>query len=80
VTDSLSDIMRAYVKASGIFMPTRYVWRPFGELLEVDRCTVDGELVTNSQRSLSRHGGHHMKSPTKISLGEMVAIWVRVIR
>lgn len=77
---SLRDATRAYVKAVGIFFPTRYVWRPFGEVLEVDRCAVDGGLVTNSQRSLFRHGGHHMRTPVKISLFEMLLIWFRIIR
>lgn len=74
------DICSAYIKVIGIFVPTRYIWRPFGELLEVDRCAVDGEVVTNSQGSLSRHAGHRMHQPVKISLFEMLKIWVRIIR
>ena len=77
---SLKDKVRLYMKALGLFIPTSYIWRPFGELLEVDRCVADGDLVTNSQTSLSRHGGHYMRGPVKISLFELILIWFRVIR
>lgn len=77
---SLKEYTSAYLKVAGIFVPTRYIWRPFGELLEVDRCATDGGLVTNSQSSLSRHGGHMMKQPCIISIFELVLIWVRIIR
>jgi len=73
------DYLTAYIKVAGVFRATRYVWRPFGELLEVDRCVVDGELVTNSQSSLSRHTGHRMSQPVKITFFEMILIWTRVI-
>ena len=76
----IKDYVKAYLKAIGIFIPTAYIWRPFGEVLEVDRCVVDGGLVTNSQESLSRHGGHRMKGPVIISIFEMFLIWVRIIR
>lgn len=77
---SLKERISAYIKVAGIFVPTRFIYRPFGELLEVDRCAVDGGLVTNSQASLSAHGGHRMRQPVLISLFEMVLIWIRVIR
>lgn len=76
---SLREYVSAYIKAAGIFFPTKYVWRPFGELLELDRCDVDGGLVTNSQRSLSHHLGHRMHQPVKIKLWEMLLIWTRII-
>lgn len=72
--------LAAYIKVLGFIYPTRYIWRPFGTLLEVDRCMADGGLVTNSQASIGRHCGHSMKSPVKISLFEMVLIWLGVIR
>lgn len=77
---SLKEYVTAYIKATGIFIPTRFLWRPFGELLEVDRCAVDGGLVTDSQVSLSRHAGHRMSQPVKISLFEMILVWLRIIR
>ena len=76
---SLKEYLTAYIKVAGIFRATRFVWRPFGELLEIDRCAVDGGIVTFSQSSLSRHAGHRMIQPVKISLLEMILIWVRVI-
>lgn len=79
MTYSLKDYVSAYMKVAGIFVPTRYIWRPFGELLEVDRCAVDGAIVTNSQSSLSRHLGHAMKQPVKINIFEMLLIWIRII-
>ena len=72
--------MNEYIKLVGVFKPTRFVYRPFGTFLEVDRCELDGGLVTNSQASLSNHPGHHLRSPVKISLFEMVLIWLRIIR
>lgn len=77
---TLKEYLNAYLKVAGIFVPTRYIWRPFGELLEVDRCDADGGLVSYSQRSLSRHAGHQMRSPVIISVFEMILIWVRIIR
>lgn len=79
MTYSLKEYFNAYLKVVGLFVPTKYVWRPFGELLEIDRCDADGGLVTNSQVSLSRHAGHRMHQPTVISLFEMIKIWTRVI-
>ena len=79
MTYSLKEYVSAYIKVAGIFVPTRFVWRPFGELLEVDRCAVDGGLVKNSQKSLSRHVGHRMYQPVKINLLEMLLIWIRII-
>ncbi len=79
MTYSLEERFNAYIKVAGIFVPTRWVWRPFRELLEVDRCQ-DGAIVTNSQSSLSRHAGHTMKQPVKISLWEMLLIWFNIIR
>ncbi len=79
MTYSPKEYLSAYIKASGIIWPTRYVWRPFGEVLEIDRCVVDGGLVTNSQASLSRHFGHTMRQPVKISIVEMILIWLRII-
>ena len=76
---SLKEYANAYMKVAGIFVPTRFVWRPFGELLELDRCDVDGGLVSYSQSSLSRHAGHRMHSPVIISLWEMILIWIRII-
>lgn len=76
----LKDKIIAYIKATGLILPTKYIWRPFGELLEADRCVADGSLVTNSQESLSRHAGHFMKGPVKISLFELLLIWFRVIK
>lgn len=80
MTYSLKDYIRAYIKASGLFIPTRYIWRPFGELLEVDRCGADGGLVTGSQASLSRHAGHRLNQPVLISVFELILVWIRVIR
>lgn len=80
MTYSLKDHLTAYIKVAGIFCPTRFVWRPFGELLELDRCAVDGGLVTNSQGSLSRHAGHRMSQPVKLTVFEMVLVWMRIIR
>ena len=79
MTYSLREYVSAYIKVAGVFRPTRYIWRPFGELLEVDRCAVDGGLVTNSQESLSRHAGHRMSQPVKVTLFEMILVWFRVI-
>lgn len=80
MTYSPKEYFQAYIKVAGIFVPTRYIWRPFGEIIEVDRCAVDGGLVTNSQKSLSQHLGHRMSQPVKISLLEMILIWARIIR
>jgi len=74
------EYFSAYTKAAGIFRPTRYIWRPFGELLEVDRCAVDGEIVTDSQSSLSRHVGHRLQGSVKLSIFQMILVWVRIIR
>jgi len=79
LTYSWRDYLKAYIKVAGVFCATRYIWRPFS-LIEVDRCAVDGGIVTNSQVSLSRHLGHRMGQPVKISLWEMLLIWTRVIR
>lgn len=76
----LKDYLKAYIKVAGIFVPTIYIWRPMGDLLEADRCVVDGGLVTHSQDSLSRHVGHTMRGPVKISLWEMILIWFRIIK
>lgn len=54
--------------------------RPFGDPLEVDRCVRDQGLVTNSQASVSRHVGHHMRGAGNISLFELILIWMRFIR
>ncbi len=72
--------LNEYIKLAGVFKPTRYVYRPFGTFLEVDRCEADGRLVTNSQASLSAHPGHHLRSPVVISFFEMILIWLRIIR
>ena len=80
MTYSLKEYISAYIRIAGIFVPTRYIWRPFGELLEVDRCVADGGLVTDSQSSLSRHVGHSMRGPVKISLLEMIFVWIRIIK
>lgn len=74
------DCVRAYVRVAGIFLATRYVWRPFGELLEVDRCHVDGRLVGNSPAALHRHAGHRLTQPTVLKVWEMFFVWVRLIR
>lgn len=76
---SLKDYASAWIKIIGVFVPTRYLWRPFGEVLEVDRCEVDGGLVTDSQRSLSAHAGHRMHNPVKITVFEMILFWLRII-
>lgn len=80
MTYSLEERFSAYIKVAGIFVPTRYVWRPFRDLLEVDRCDADRAIVTNSQSSLSRHLGHRMRQPVKITLWEMLLIWFNIIR
>lgn len=80
MTYPLKDYLNAYIKVLGVFWPTRYIWRPFGELLEVDRCDADRGLVTNSQKSLSRHAGHMMRGPVVISFWELLLVWCRVIR
>lgn len=72
--------MKAYTKVAGFLRPTKYVWRPFGGLLELDRCDSDGCLVTNSPGSLSDHLGHRMRQPVKLSLWEVFLVWIRVIR
>ena len=77
---TLKEYISAYIRLSGLFWPTRYIWRPFGEILEIDRCAVDGGIVTYSQASLSRHLGHTMKQPVIISVWELFLIWVRVIQ
>jgi len=77
---SLKDYIFGYIKGTGLIYPTTMILRPFGKVLEVDRCVVDGGLVTNSQASLSRHNGHAMKGPVKISVFELILIWCRVIR
>lgn len=77
---TLKEYLSAYKKALGLFVPTNYVWRPFGELLEIDRCEADGDLVTNSQESTSAHVGHRLKAPTRISIFELIKIWLRIIR
>jgi len=79
MTYSLEERLQAYIKVAGIFVPTRYIWRPFRDLLEVDRCAVDGAIVTNSHSSLSRHLGHRMSQPVKISLWELFLIWFNII-
>lgn len=80
MTYSLRDYFSAYAKVAGFFCPTRFVWRPFGELLEVDRCAVDREIVGESQISLSRHAGHRMYQPTKLTILEALLVWFRVIK
>ena len=80
MTYTPKEYISAYIKASGLFIPTPLVWRPFGELLEIDRCVVDGRLVTNSQSSIQRHLGHRLHNPVVLSLFEMVLIWLRIIR
>lgn len=77
---SLKDYIFAYVKGTGLIYPTTMILRPFGNVLEVDRCVVDGGLVTNSQRSLSTHCGHPLRGPVKISFFELILIWLRIIR
>lgn len=74
------EYAKAYVRVAGIFVPTRFVWRPFGTLLELDRCQVDGRLVGESQAALSRHQGHTLKQPVLLSLLELLLVWVRWIR
>lgn len=80
MTYTLKDYFSAYKKALGIFVPTNFVWRPFGELLEIDRCVADGGIVTDSSSSLSAHLGHRLSAPTRITIFEMLLIWCRVIR
>lgn len=74
------SLVVAYLKLVGIFLPTRFVWRPFGSFLEIDRCRADGRLVTNSQASLAAHEGHWLVQPTRLSLFEMILVWLRIIR
>ena len=74
------DKIIAGIKVTGLILPTKYIWRPFGEVLEADRCVADGSLVTNSQESLSRHLGHLMRGPIRVSLFELILIWLRIIR
>lgn len=76
----LKDTLQACIRVAGIFVPTRYIWRPFGELLEVDRCVVDGGFVTDSQRSLSQHLGHKLQGKVRINIFQMILIWLRIIR
>lgn len=80
IQSKLDSKFVAYLKLVGIFLPTRFVWRPFGSFLEIDRCRADGRIVTNSQSSLVAHEGHYLVQPTRISLFEMILIWTRVIR
>lgn len=72
-----------YVKAikrlSG-FLPTKYVYNPFKGLIEVDRCLVDGRLVTNSQASLSGHRGHRMVQPVYLTLFEVIKGLLGLVR
>lgn len=79
MTYSLKDYIFGYVKGTGLVFPTPCIWRPFGKVLEVDRCDADGDLVTNSQASLSRHVGHQMRGPIKINIFELMLIWFRII-
>lgn len=77
---TFKERLEAYVRVVGTILPTRYVWRPFGGLLELDRCTVDGRLVSNSPTALSRHNGHTMKQPVLLSWFELLLVWVRWVR
>lgn len=77
---SLKDGFFKFIKSTGLIYPTKSVWRPFGKYLEVDRCVADGGLVSDSQSSLSRHCGHSMRGPVRVTLFEMVLIWIRFIR
>ena len=68
------------LRVLGVFYPTRFVWRPFGEFLEIDRCRLDGRLVTNRSASIQRHVGHSMVQPVLISFFELILIWLRMVR
>lgn len=70
----------ALLKLIGL-LPTRFVWRPFGGLIEIDRCRVDGAIVPSTQSGIiERHVGHELRQPVKLSLFEIFLVWVRVIR
>lgn len=77
---TLKDRLTAYVRVVGTLLPTAYVWRPFGGLVELDRCTADGRLVGNSPTALSRHLGHELKRPVVLSWFELLLVWVRWIK
>lgn len=77
---TLKQRLFAYKKVAGIFIPTPLVWRPFGTLLELDRCNADGRLVSMSPSVLDVHQGHGMKGPVLLSVWEMFLVWIRWIR
>ena len=72
-------MLKAAIKLSGFLTATRYVWRPFS-IIGVDRCKNDGYVVTDSSRSIEAHAGHTMFQPTRLSIFEVILLWIRVIK
>jgi hypothetical protein len=59
---------------------TKKVKRLFRKELSVSRCETDWMVVTDSQSSLSSHGGHKVRTPVDLSLFEYILIQLGVIR
>lgn len=76
---TFDEAAEAFKRLTG-FLPTRYGWSPFSGLVEVDRCSVDGRLVTNSNKSLRKHRGHLMAQPVFLTFREVVLIFFGIIR
>lgn len=84
-----AEIVNAVMKGLGM-RPTRYLLRwsptlrnPFHfDLLEVMRCDSDGELMTykKAQSPLGNHASHHVKSPSRFSLFELLMVQMRIVQ
>ena len=79
MTATFGEVVKAYKRVLG-FGPTRYGWRPFHGLVEVDRCLLDGKLVTNKQSMLEEHWGHRMSQPVYLKPHEVLFIALGIIK
>jgi hypothetical protein len=79
MTATFGEAIEAAKRLTG-FAPTKYAWRPFFGLVEVDRCMSDGGLVTDSQKSLKTHAGHRMVQPVYLKMSEIVLVALGFIK
>ena len=64
-----------------ISTPVNFCTRLHAGPLEVFRCQTDGMLVTKKTAyGCGKHGGHRVVQPVKVTVPELLGIWIGVIR
>lgn len=58
----------------------RTIKLPFRGKVDVYRCGTCDSIVVHSQRSLMSHTGHRLKQPCKVTLFELLALTLGLIR